>query len=90
MRKRIVTTVVLAWGLTACDPISGVKTEADLVGPVDLGCIDRVIRSIPDVGPVKRHTDRDESFQITPYRGKVVTVNGQATAKRLISMPSSP
>jgi hypothetical protein len=60
---------------SACDPISGVQTNAELATAVDLQCVDKTVRTLPGVGVVVRSTDRSESFQVMPYRGKVTTIS---------------
>ena len=67
----------LGLAVAACDPIRGVQTNADLTKPVDLDCIDRTIRTVPRVGLVSHWNKSDESFQIVPYRGKVITISDQ-------------
>lgn len=67
--------VALACSLTACDPISGVSTDAKLTRPVDLVCIDGALRTVAGAGTVEHRTDVSKSFQILPYRGQVVTVS---------------
>jgi len=61
----------------ACDRISGVRTAARLSQPADAQCVDRALRSVRGVGAVYHRTDRNESFQVTPYRGKIVSVIDQ-------------
>jgi hypothetical protein len=69
--------VLLALGATGCDRISGLRTEAELQALPNIECISRSIRQARGVGEVSYRDDRHESFQITPYRGKVITVSHQ-------------
>lgn len=60
--REICTMCMLALALTACDTVYGVATEANLAYPVDIGCIDRTMRSIPDIGVVKHISSRNPNI----------------------------
>jgi len=65
--------LVLCILLAGCDRISGVSTDAALTTMVDYECVDQAIRSVNGVAEVVRHEDQDKSFQISPYRGEVIS-----------------
>lgn len=63
--------------VAACDPISGVRTRANLTEKANLPCVDHTIRKIDGVGQVVHRVDRNESYQILPHRGKIISVINQ-------------
>jgi TonB family protein len=75
MMKHRLPLMLLALSATGCDRISGLRTDAELEAPADIECINRSIRRIPGVDEVSYQDERHESFGITPYRGKIITVS---------------
>jgi len=60
--------------LASCDRISGLRTDAEFK-VVNPACVDAAIQITPGVGSVAHSMNRNENFQIAPYRGKVVTLS---------------
>lgn len=75
--KKSVFIAIVVLGTSACDRISGVRTEAKLTKAADVRCIDRTLRGVEGVGEVVHHTDRNESYGILPHRGKIVSIINQ-------------
>ena len=61
--------------LASCDNTTGLRTGAQLSKSLDLACVDDTIRHIPGAGTVTYSETRDESYQIAPARGKVITTS---------------
>ena len=78
VRNYVLIAIVLL-GTSACDRISGVRTDAKLTEKADVQCIDRTLRGVEGVGEVIHHTDRNESYGILPHRGKIVSIIDQWT-----------
>lgn len=64
------------FALASCDRISGLSTDAEFK-TANTDCVDAAIQMTPGVGTIAHNITRSEGFQITPYRGKVVTVSHQ-------------
>ncbi|HEX7857384.1 MAG TPA: hypothetical protein VF503_27200 [Sphingobium sp.] len=75
--KKCIFIAIAVLSISACDRISGVRTEAKLTEKADVQCIDRTLRRVEGVGEVLHHTDRNESYGILPHRGKVVSIIDQ-------------
>ena len=64
------------FALASCDRISGLRTDAEFkIANAD--CLDAAIQMTPGVGAVAHSMTRSDSFQIMPYRGRVVTLSHQ-------------
>lgn len=78
------------FALSSCDRISGLRTDAEFK-TVNADCVGEALQKTPGIGAVAHSMNRSESFQITPYRGKVVTLShlwlygpGQAASVQLL------
>jgi hypothetical protein len=61
--------------LAGCDAFYGAESTATLTGPVDIGCVNAALASVPDAGPITYRRDEDRSTEILPKQRKVLTIS---------------
>ena len=71
---RLLLVCAAAAAISACDPIYGLRTDAELAQPPDTVCIDQAVREVQGAGEVVHTTKQAANYQLLPYRGTVTTV----------------
>ena len=69
-----VIIVFLGLLVAGCDPFYGVESRTIFRGPVDVGCVNAALASVPDAGRVTYQRSDERSTEILPRQRKVLTI----------------
>jgi hypothetical protein len=61
--------------LAACDAFYGAESTATFAGPVDIGCVNAALASVPGTGQTTYRRDEDRSTELLPKHRKVLIVS---------------
>ena len=61
--------------LAGCDAFYGAESRATLTGPVDIGCVNAALASVPGAGQTTYHREEDRSTELLPKHRKVLIVS---------------